>query len=175
MPAVVARQLEDNTQILLDDPMTFPIALGSGVALAVIALFVYMSSPFEYRQELSLPFGILFFTGDLFFVLSTRNVRILLDKKQKTMMVEKFSLVGKKRFLVDASTIKKVTYRREGQFYLLNIPIITFFFNDGRSLSYDYLVDEPYDASVVASFLDVPLDVSDEDEDRAKGARISRR
>jgi hypothetical protein len=158
---MVARQLEGNSQILLEDPLTFPAALGSGVVLALVALFVYLTSPFEYRQDLAVPFGILFFAGDIFFVLSTRKIKILIDKNEKTMTVDKFSLVGRKRFIFPFDKIKKMSFRRDGQLYLLSIPIVRFYMEDGNVFSYDYMIDEVFDASVVASFMDLPLDTGE--------------
>lgn len=151
-----ARQISD-TVFVLEDKLTFHTALISGVLLAMVAIAVYLSFPIFYREPISWYFAALFMAGDVFFLLSARKVKITIDKAARMMTVEKFTIVGTKVFQIPTVKISKIALKQEGTLRKLNIPVIRFYLEDGRVLSYDYMVDEVFDASVLASFLGVPL------------------
>ncbi|MCX6769858.1 MAG: hypothetical protein NT051_04235 [Candidatus Micrarchaeota archaeon] len=90
---------------------------------------------------------------------------ITLDKEANTMVVSKFSIIGKRTSSLSLDSISAVALGKEGQMHLLHIPVFKFFFKDSRTFTYDYLVDELFEASVIATFIGVPL-VPDETDIR---------
>lgn len=151
-----AKQVSD-TVFTLEDTITFKTAIISGILLSFLAVGVFVSFPTFYGGPFSIYLSGLFLAGDVFFVLSARKIKITFDKNTRMMTIEKFSIVGQKRFQIPLVKISKIALRQEGPMRRFNIPILRIFLDDGRVLSYDYVVDEAYDASVLCSFLGVQL------------------
>jgi hypothetical protein len=155
------QQISDSV-IVLEDKLTFQTAFLTGILLTFVSLIVYMLFPIFNLSELSVWFGILFIAGDIFLVLSARKITITLDKGERFMTVEKFSVIGKKTFKIPFSRIKRIGLASGASGRKMGIPSFKVYLVDDKVLSYDYVLDEASDATVLSEIIGIPASEKDD-------------
>ena len=155
------QQLSESV-IVLEDKLTFQTAFLTGIVLTFVSVIVYMLSPLFNMSELSVWFGLLFIAGDIFIILSARKITITLDKGERIMTVEKFSIIGKKTFKIPFTKIKRIGLVKNAPGQKMGIPVFKVYLVDGKVLSYDYVLDEASDASVLSSVIGIPASEKDD-------------